>query len=703
MKAIIVGCGIAGAAAALALQRQGTEVTVLEKASELSEVGAGLWVMANGMAALRHLGCAQPVERRSGATSAQVYRSVDDDRPLFRTRLGPAAARLYGAPAYQVHRADLLAALVSALQPGTVRTGATVASVRQDADGVTAVLDHGEEAHGDLLVGADGLRSTVRELVAAGDEARFSNVVAWRAILPMERIADLGRDLGEVSAWVGPGRSVVAYPLRRGELYNFVGFVPVSEVTRESWTKSADVADLRRSFAGVCAPLQAIIDSVDEAFLTGLYFRDPLELWHEGRVVLLGDAAHPALPTAGQGAAQALEDAVVLAARIGAHGPGDIESALADYTARRRERTARVIAISRANAQMMAFGDAGLARARDNRFRGLQDLDPLGQVPWSWLWSHDAAAAATRPLAPEPLAPEPGARRPDAGLRPALTADERAAGWLGERAGHERFLLSLETPPPTVSLDLDGTRALEVAAPAGAGSAAVVLFLHGGGFVAGSARSSAASAARLAGALQATAVIADYRLAPEHGYPAAAADAYRAYRALVRERPSARIVLCGVEAGAHLALGVAQAARDEGLALPGLLYLVSPWLDLKPAGRVEAGGVVRLDLSGDNEDRILRAASYLQGTVAVDDPRVAPLQADLTGLPPMVIHAGSGEPHRADAERLAARAGEQGVGVVLELFDDAPHDMHVFGDLPAARRALARLCECAAVLASSAP
>ncbi|MEU2779325.1 alpha/beta hydrolase fold domain-containing protein [Streptomyces sp. NPDC007162] len=688
MKALIVGGGIGGAAAALALQRQGVEATVLERAAEISEVGAGLWVTANGMAALRHLGCAPQVESRSGEMTVHVYRSIDDDRVLFQTRLGPDAARIFGAPSYQVHRADLLAALVDGLAPGTVRTGAQVADIRQEADGVTAVLDHGEEIRGDFLVGADGLRSTVRRFVAGGDEARFANLVAWRAVFPFERIAHLRLDPGEISTWAGPGRSVVAYPLRHGELYNFVGFVPISEVTRESWTRSADVADLRRSFAGVCAPLQTIIDSIDEAFVTGLYFRDPLERWHEGRAVLLGDAAHPALPTAGQGAAQALEDAVVLAARVTAHGPEDIESALVDYTIRRRGRTARVIALSRANAHMITLGDAELVRARDNRFRGMQDLDPLGQVPWNWLWSHDAAAAATRPFTEEP-----GPRPPGVDDGCVLSVEEQAAGWLGERAGRERHLLSVETPPPAVGLNLDGTHALEVASPTGTTSETVVLFLHGGGFVCGSARSSAASAARVAAALDASAVIVDYRLAPEHGYPAAADDAYRAYRALVRARPGARLVLCGVEAGAHLALGVAQAARHEGLASPGFLYLVSPWVDLQPTGQFDAHGLLRLDASGDNEARIVRAASYVQGTIAVDDPRVAPLKADLSGLPPMVIHAAAGESLRADAERLTTRAREQGVEVNLELFDDAPHDMHAFGDLTAARRALDRLRE----------
>jgi salicylate hydroxylase len=131
MKAVIVGCGIGGAAAALALQRQG------------SEVGAGLWGTANGIKALLHLGCAESVEKRSGPASAQVYRSIEANRVLFRTELGPEAARLYGAPSYFVHRPDLLAALVDALAPGTVRTDAEVAAVRQDANGATATLTSG--------------------------------------------------------------------------------------------------------------------------------------------------------------------------------------------------------------------------------------------------------------------------------------------------------------------------------------------------------------------------------------------------------------------------------------------------------------------------------------------------------------------------------------------------------------------------------
>lgn len=328
------------------------------------------------------------------------------------------------------------------------------------------------------------------------------------------------------SIWLGPGRSVIFYPLRAGELFNFVGWVPAEEVHRESWTTSGDVEELRRTFAGACNELRATVDAIDEAFITAIYFRDPLESWGTARTVLLGDAAHPAPPFAGQGAGMALEDAVVLGGCLRRHGATGLPAALVEYAQRRRPRTMRMLTVARANQRFMHEADPAIVRDRNGRFRGMKQLDPLGETPWGWLYGYDPVAALEQPL--EALAAaaaevpntleRPEARRAFELWRGALGPEDHAGGWVGQRAGYERFLLGVAPPPRDVAVAekvLDGVPVLRV----GDGDGPVVLHLHGGGYV--MARASVELAARLAAAVGGSAVVPDYRLAPDHAYPAA--------------------------------------------------------------------------------------------------------------------------------------------------------------------------------------
>ena len=183
----------------------------------------------------------------------------------------------------------------------------------------------GEELRGDLLVGADGLRSATRKRLIGEREARFTGVVVWRGLIPREKV--LQRYDAKIMAWFGPRRHVLLYPLRHDRhpdsVYSLSAFVPATEVNRESWTTSGDLADLHASLADACPALQDLLAQMDEALITGIYFRDPLEAWGTDRVTLLGDAAHPAPPSAGQGAGMALEDAVMLAACLRRAGPGN--------------------------------------------------------------------------------------------------------------------------------------------------------------------------------------------------------------------------------------------------------------------------------------------------------------------------------------------------------------------------------------------
>jgi len=238
---------------------------------------------------------------------------------------------------------------------------------------------------------------------------------------------------------------VIVYPIRRDShpdaVTSLSAFVPVEEVQRESWTVSGDLDDLRASLGDACEDLRELLGLMDSALITGIYFRDPLEAWGSGRVVLLGDAAHPAPPSAGQGAGMALEDAVMLASCLRRHGPGGSGAALAEYVARRRPRTTRMLESSRVNLVYSQVSDAAAVAARDGYYRGLRRLSPMGAPMREWLLGHDPVAAAELPDAQSggSLPRRRGqAQRAYEAWRSALSLEHRAGGWLGERAGTAR-------------------------------------------------------------------------------------------------------------------------------------------------------------------------------------------------------------------------------------------------------------------------
>ena len=287
-------------------------------------------------------------------------------------------------------------------------------------------------------------------------EARFTGVVVWRGLIPREKVPR--RYDAKIMAWFGPRRHVLLYPLRHDRhtdsVYSLSAFVPATEVNRESWTTSGDLADLHASLADACPAMQDLLAQMDEALITGIYFRDPLEAWGTDRVTLLGDAAHPAPPSAGQGAGMALEDAVMLAACLRRAGPGNEPAALREYAFRRQPRTARMLESSRVNLRNSQTSDPVQVRARNGYYRGLERLSPAGPPMQEWLLAHDPVAAAVRSpaefeqnliVAGQPDAPSASA----AGLRPvADRADGRApGGGLARRAPGLRGVPAGPTAP----------------------------------------------------------------------------------------------------------------------------------------------------------------------------------------------------------------------------------------------------------------
>ena len=338
LRAVVVGGGIGGIAAAVALARAGIDVELHEQAQQLAEVGAGVSLAPNGLRMLERLGVGELV-RQAGVRYASAQLRLPDGRAV---RHEPYQFSLPGQNT-GIHRADLLALLAGELPPGTVQTGHRCTGFSQDDGSATAVFADGTTATADVVIGADGIHSVLQGFVVAPAEPVFSGVVAYRGLVP--RLAEY--PAGTIRMWMGEGRHFLVFPVRAGQLLNYVGFVPSPTAVRESWSAPSDPAALAAHFAGWDPVIGQVIAAISgpggSGFVWGMYDRAPLSRWSSGRLTLLGDAAHPMLPHLGQGVNQALEDAVALAALLGASmSPAGVPRALAAYEELRRDRTARV-------------------------------------------------------------------------------------------------------------------------------------------------------------------------------------------------------------------------------------------------------------------------------------------------------------------------------------------------------------------------
>jgi salicylate hydroxylase len=338
LRAVVVGGGLGGIAAAVALVQAGIDVQVHEQAQQLAEVGAGVSLAPNGLRMLKRLGVGEGIAR-AGARYAAAQLRLSDGRAV---RHEPYQFAVPGQNV-GIHRADLLALLAGQLPPGAVRTGHRCTGFRQDAGRATAVFTDGTTATADVVIGADGIHSVLQGFVVAPAEPVFSGVVAYRGLVPClpEYPA------GTMRMWVGEGRHFLVFPVRAGQLLNYVGFVPSETAVRESWSAPADPVALAAHFEGWDPVIGQVIAAISgpggSGFQWGMYDRMPLPRWSSGRLTLLGDAAHPMLPHLGQGVNQALEDAVALATLLGAlTSPAGVPRALAAYEGLRRDRTARV-------------------------------------------------------------------------------------------------------------------------------------------------------------------------------------------------------------------------------------------------------------------------------------------------------------------------------------------------------------------------
>jgi salicylate hydroxylase len=367
LKVLIAGGGIGGITALLALRQRGIEAELFEQAAAFSQVGAGLQVSGNATRILCKLGLGEALARVAYYPDGRDYRAWDSGDRLYYTPLGKKAEAHFGAPYYTAHRADLLDVLLSGLGQEGFRLGARIERFDQDADSVTITLADGSTATGDVLIGADGIHSTVRGQMFGKELPRYTGNVAWRGLVPAERVAHLDV-AGVTGVWMGPNRSIVQYYIAAGRTFNWIGISRSEQPARESWLAEGRIEDALAEYAGWHGTIRTIIAATPKVLRQALYDREPLPDWRIGRVVLLGDAAHPMMPFYAQGAAQSIEDAYVLAGCLAAASDQPVE-AMKRYVQLRQPRTAWMQGLSRHEEELYQMTDAAAIAERNARMR----------------------------------------------------------------------------------------------------------------------------------------------------------------------------------------------------------------------------------------------------------------------------------------------------------------------------------------------
>jgi len=389
MRILIAGGGIGGLTAALALRQTGFDAHVYEQASVLHEVGAGVAISPNAVKVLHRLGLAEALRAAGVVSLSMDPRDGYSGALLARIPLADAAVRRWGAPFYHLHRADLHNALRAAVGDQHLTLGARCVAVEEDGTEVTIRFADGRSATGDVLIGADGIHSVVREYVAGRDQPIWSGQLSWRGLAPAAVGHAVGLEVRHHSFW-GPGKQFVCFYVSAGRLVNWVGNMPSDDDWREeSWSARGDREEALTHYADWHPQVRALIAGTEQVFKWALFDRPPLETWTRGRVTLLGDAAHPMLPYMAQGASQSIEDAIVLAHYL-ATNRDDPERAVGAYATRRQERTAAMQVASREMGRTVQLRDPAEVAARNAH---MQDEGDAYAARYDWLWGYDVERA----------------------------------------------------------------------------------------------------------------------------------------------------------------------------------------------------------------------------------------------------------------------------------------------------------------------
>jgi salicylate hydroxylase len=379
MRVAVIGGGISGLAVSAALARAGVRAEVYEQAPALGEIGAGIQVSPNGARLLHRLGLAGALDRVAVRPSAIEVRRWNDDAPLAVTPLGDACVRMYGVPYYTLHRADLHSALLSLVDD--VHLGRRCVGVTPSAGGVTVSFADGSAVEADVVLGADGIRSTVREHLLT-DRPRFAGHAIFRGLVPADEVPHEDK----VLIRMGPGQHCVSYPISAGRFVSFAASSPASAAHGESWTSRASTAEVLASYEGWHPSVRGLLSATDEVSVYLLHDREAVPSWGTGRVMLIGDAAHPMLPFGAQGASQGIEDALAVATALADATPATAPAALRRYEAVRRARITDVHAFIQANERNHHVDDTE-ADTRDQHMAA-----DFGLRQREWLFAYDAEA-----------------------------------------------------------------------------------------------------------------------------------------------------------------------------------------------------------------------------------------------------------------------------------------------------------------------
>lgn len=344
LRVAVIGAGIGGLTAAIAMRANGIDATVYEQAHELKALGAGVSIATNGSRILNTLGVGAAVAAIAGPVTHYQFRTWQSE-PIA----GEPSTLGFGDPAttWCLHRGEFQKVLADALPAGALQLGRSCVGAAEHGDGVHVEFSDGTTVDADLLVGADGIHSRLQGRVARAAQPVSEGIMAYRGLIPADRVRGFV-DMHASSMWLGPRQSFLAYPVSAGALLNIVAFVPTNLTVAESWTAPGDVAELAAAYRGWDPTVSSIIEAMDSTFRWGIYDREPLERWSTDRITLLGDSAHAVTPHLGQGANQAIEDAMTLAVLLRGAQPEQIGARLRRYEDLRMGRTRHVRGQARA-------------------------------------------------------------------------------------------------------------------------------------------------------------------------------------------------------------------------------------------------------------------------------------------------------------------------------------------------------------------
>ena len=385
----IVGAGIGGLTAALALIRQGIGVDVYEQAPELKELGAGVQISSNGTRVLYALGLGPAIEKVGVIVSGKEIRLWSTGQTWKLFDLGGESVKRYGFPYMMFHRGDLHTVLLDAIRrerPDAIHLGRKCIGITQNDAAAIIAFEGGATVTAPIVIGADGVQSRVRAALFGADRPEFTGIVAWRVLVPRERVPT-GIKLDVGTNWVGPGLHCVHYPVRGGQLLNLVGLLERDDWRVESWTVQGSADEFCNDFRNWHPDIHAMIRSGDTPYKWALFARPPMPVWSQARVTLLGDACHSMLPMMAQGAVMALEDGLVLGRCVNKYGVEP--QALQRYEAVRRERANKCVQASIENTRRFHNPEMAHAAGAEAYVTREWQEDKV-TARYEWLFTYDA-------------------------------------------------------------------------------------------------------------------------------------------------------------------------------------------------------------------------------------------------------------------------------------------------------------------------